>query len=92
MDDGRLEEIARRHGIVLMLKFGSAASGRTHPRSDVDIAILRERPDLPFRERAVLAHELQALVPEGDVDLALINRADPLFLKKPSRPLGGCIR
>ena len=82
MDTQRLEEIARKHGILLMLRFGSTVSGHTHPRSDLDIAVLLRRPALSFEELADLTHDVQALFPGQQVDLALINHADPLFLKK----------
>lgn len=74
--------LARKHGILLMLQFGSSVRGQTHARSDVDIAVLLERSPVSFREHAELLHDLQALFPEREVDLALINHADPLFLKK----------
>ena len=80
--DARLDEIARQHGIELILLFGSSVSGSVHPRSDVDLAVLLDRPSLPLREHAELAGELQRLFPDREVDLAVINRADPLFLKK----------
>lgn len=82
MDTLQLETIARRHGIVLLLQFGSTLTGRLHPRSDVDLAVLLDRPRLSLGELADLHHDLQRLVPEREVDLAVINRADPLFLKK----------
>jgi predicted nucleotidyltransferase len=82
MDQRGLEEIARRHDIELILEFGSVVTGRGHPRSDVDLAVLFDRPDVSLRELAQLAHELQSLYPEREVDVAVINRADPLFLKK----------
>ena len=81
-DHVRLDEIARRHGVVLMLVFGSAESGRQHPRSDLDIAVLLERPSPSFHELADLTHDVQTLFPREKLDLALINTADPLFLKQ----------
>lgn len=77
-----LETIAERHGILLVLRFGSSVSGKTHARSDVDIAVLLNRPGLSFQERADLLGDFQHLFPEQEVDLCLINHADPLFLKK----------
>ena len=77
-----LEEIARRHRIRLIVQFGSSVTGKTHARSDVDLAILLEGPPLPFGEHAELVHELQGLFPSQEVDLGFLNRADPLFLKK----------
>jgi predicted nucleotidyltransferase len=78
----RLDEIARRHDIDLILRFGSSVSGTLHPRSDVDLAVLLGRSTLSLREHAELAGELQGLFPDREVDLVLIDRADPLFLKK----------
>ena len=77
-----LKDIAQRHGIVLALRFGSSVTGRVHPNSDVDIAILLNRSAISLREHADLLQDLQSLFPEGEVDLALINHADPLFLTK----------
>jgi len=38
-----LAEIARRHGVELLLRFGSTAGGVTHAASDVDLAVLPRR-------------------------------------------------
>ena len=78
----RLKWVAEQHGIRLLLQFGSTVSGQVHPRSDVDLAILLERPSLSFQEYADLLHDLQSLFPDREVDLVLINQADPLLLKR----------
>jgi len=77
-----LKEIAQKHGIVLVLKFGSSVTGRTHPKSDVDLAVLLDRSTITLHEHAELLQSLQPLFPDRELDLALINHADPLFLKK----------
>jgi predicted nucleotidyltransferase len=77
-----LKDIAQKHGIVLVLKFGSSVTGRMHLRSDVDLAILLDRSTITLQEHAELLQSLQPLFPERELDLALINHADPLFLKK----------
>jgi predicted nucleotidyltransferase len=82
MDPRRLDEIARRHGVRLLLQFGSSVSGPTHPRSDLDLAALLERPGLDLAEFADLRADLVRLFPDRELDLAILNRADPLFLKK----------
>jgi predicted nucleotidyltransferase len=74
--------IAKRHGVLLALQFGSSVTGKTHGRSDVDVAVLLEHPELSFRQHADLLDDFQQLFPGADVDLAVINHADPLFLKK----------
>jgi len=77
-----LSAIAQKHGVILVLQFGSSVTGKTHGRSDVDIAVLLDRSNISFQERADLLGDIQRLFPEQEVDLALINHADPLFLKK----------
>lgn len=82
--DTALGEIAGRFELALIVQFGSTVGGPTHARSDVDVAVKRERgrPPLSFREHAELAHALGALFPGREVDLAALDRADPLFLKQ----------
>ena len=82
MAAGDLDRIARAYGIRLLLQFGSSVTGKVHPRSDVDLGVLLERPALTPAEHAELLHELQRLFPDHEVDLAILNHADPLFLKK----------
>jgi uncharacterized protein len=82
MDAASLETIGRRHGLRLLLQFGSTVDGLEHARSDLDLAVLVERPSLSLHEQADLLGDLQRVFPDREVDLAVINRADPLFLKK----------
>jgi predicted nucleotidyltransferase len=82
MDPETLEGIASRHGVELILEFGSMVSGQVHPRSDMDLAVIFGGPVPSFDKLADLQHELQALNPDREVDLAIINHADPLFLRK----------
>jgi len=82
MDPQRLGEIARRHGLELIVQFGSSVTGLMHPGSDVDVAVLyRQLPD-SYAELGDLQADLQALVPGRKVDLGVLNHADPLFLKQ----------
>lgn len=74
--------MARKHGIRLLLQFGSSVTGRVHPGSDVDFAVLLERVPDSFELEADLMADLQRLEPSRRADVALINRADPLLLKQ----------
>lgn len=76
------ERIAKRFNLRLILAFGSAISVRVQPQSDIDIAVLAEKSDLTMKDYSNLLFELQKLFPQREVDVALINQADPLFLKK----------
>jgi len=78
----RIENLARRTGIRLMLQFGSTVVGTCHPHSDVDIAVMFETGDVPLRLLIEISKELGELFPGKEIDLAVVNRADPLFLKK----------
>jgi hypothetical protein len=60
MEATDFDQIAKKHGIILILQFGSSVTGKVHARSDVD-----------------LLHDLQSRFPTQEVDLALLNRADP---------------
>jgi len=82
MDPQRLDEIARRHGIELIVQFGSSVSGLMHPGSDIDLAVLFRHVPESYAGLGDLEADLQALAPEREVDLGVLNRADPLFLKQ----------
>lgn len=82
MTDEALARIARRHGIRLILQFGSTVSGRTHERSDLDIAVLLDAPSATFRTLGEISADLQTAFPDREIDLAILNTADPLFLKR----------
>ena len=77
-----LEQIAQRHGIRLLLQFGSTVSGQVHERSDVDLGVLLDQPSLALRQYGDLEQDLHALFPGRKLDLAILNHADPLFLKQ----------
>jgi predicted nucleotidyltransferase len=82
VDYARLRAIADAHGILLLLQFGSTVSGPVRPDSDLDLAALVRHTPASFTEYARLDDDLQSLFPGQEVDLALLNRADPLFLRK----------
>lgn len=82
MDPQELARIADKHGIRLLLQFGSSVTGQMHAQSDVDFAVrLKRMPDSLLDEGELVA-DLQTLVKDRDVDVTFINRADPLLLKQ----------
>jgi predicted nucleotidyltransferase len=82
VEPDQLSDVASRHGIRLIVQFGSTVTGRTHSHSDIDIGVLLEHMPPGFGALADLQTDLQRLFPGQELDLALINRADPLFLKQ----------
>jgi predicted nucleotidyltransferase len=81
MDMVRLAEVAARHRVTLLLQHGSTVSGRVHAHSDLDIAALFEASDVSLADVAGLSADLQRLNPGREVHVAVLNHADPLFLK-----------
>jgi predicted nucleotidyltransferase len=82
MNPPDLADIAACHGLRLVLQYGSTVSGRTHARSDLDIAVLFEDHGASQADIAGLHADLQRLHGGREVDLAVLNHADPLFLKR----------
>ena len=64
------------------MQFGSTVIGSLHPRSDIDVGVLVADRDLPLQALLEIQHGLQQFFPDREVDMAVINRADPLLLKK----------
>ena len=79
----KLNRVAQKHAIDLILLFGSAVTGKQHPSSDLDIAVLFQKErSLSSAEYSELVHSLREIFPDQTIDLGIINHADPLFLKK----------
>ena len=57
-------------------------SGHAHSNSDLDLAALFDDDQASLASVGALSADLQELYPGQDVDVAVINHADPLFLKK----------
>lgn len=75
-----LPELARRHGIRLLVLFGSTVTGRRHPESDLDLAVLFDREpedETWLSEEAALQAELETtLRPSCPLQLVVMNGAD----------------
>lgn len=76
-----LAEAAEIFGFELLVAFGSQVTGSLHSQSDLDLAVLLKNPEISASEFAELQNSLQVLFQGTEVDLAILNHADPLFLK-----------
>jgi predicted nucleotidyltransferase len=81
VEDSTFDTIAQRYGAVLILQFGSTVRGLAHAGSDLDLAVLLDDANLSWRQHAEMHAEFQALFPEREVDLVVLNHADPLLLR-----------
>lgn len=77
----RLNQIAKKHKLRLLVAFGSVATGITHPQSDLDIAVSPVAPDLPHRRYMAIERDLTRVFPNHSIDLVVLAKADPLLLK-----------
>ena len=74
--------VSKRREIQAAYLFGSAASGRARPDSDLDVAVLLNRPILAIRSldyRLKLMTDLGAVLRRTDVDVVILNDAPPLL-------------
>jgi predicted nucleotidyltransferase len=74
--------IARRRGLALLVQYGSTVGGTPHERSDIDVGVLYDGPPPSLFDQGALIEDLQRCFPDRPVDLAVLDRADPLFLHK----------
>jgi predicted nucleotidyltransferase len=78
-DLGRLPEVFRSYPeIQAVYLFGSAAEGRAGPRSDLDVAIVSDRPRLREKRLDIVADLVRAGFDE--VDLVLIDEEGDLVM------------
>jgi predicted nucleotidyltransferase len=77
-----LGEIASRCNLILILQFGSTVTGKIHDRSDLDLAVQLDSFPVSLQTILEIQEALQVQFTGSKVDLAILNGADPLFLKK----------
>lgn len=79
---GKLVQVLDRDHVVAGMLFGSQASGKVGPLSDIDVAVWLD-PDLPREKLAVLRAELALAAVEAlgtdEVDVVVLNEAPPLL-------------
>jgi predicted nucleotidyltransferase len=77
-----IADVARNRGLSLVVLFGSVAANAARPDSDIDIAVKFADKDPGLPRILEVQEEISRLFPGREIDLSVINRADPLFLKK----------
>jgi len=79
IDKKLLEKIRKRHRLLLILLHGSQVDAKTHPESDVDIAVVRKNTSHKLKLLKLMKDLARALNTDR-VDLSDITHADPLLL------------
>ena len=79
----KIAKIANKFKLKLIVVFGSFANGKNRKDSDLDIAVLGLK-EVFFKEQIGLINEL-SLVFNKNVDLSVLNKANPLLLFQASK-------
>ncbi|MBI2514609.1 nucleotidyltransferase domain-containing protein [Candidatus Wolfebacteria bacterium] len=74
----KIEDIAARYQLKLVLLFGSQSSSEIHSESDFDIAYLRETP-MDFESENRLNYEFTGVFKKDRVDTVDIKKTPPLL-------------
>jgi len=77
-----IADMARKRGLSLVVLFGSVAANAARPDSDIDIAVKFGDGDSGLPRILEVQEEISGLFQGREVDLSVLDRADPLFMKK----------
>ena len=78
VEDSQLDDLAERIGAKLIIQFGSTVIGNEHRQSDLDVGVLLGRQPT-FEDLSTSSTQLQKQFPGRDVDIAVLDSADPLL-------------
>lgn len=76
-----IKTVAERYGLDFVVLFGSQATGKTHAKSDVDIAYLPP-VNFSFDEDGQIYLDIVGLVRREDLDLINLRKVSPLLQKQ----------
>ena len=82
VQDAIVSCVSQKRYIDAAYIFGSVATGRVRPNSDIDIAVLlndHTSPGKRFNYRLRLIEDLGAALRRSDVDVVILNDATPLL-------------
>ena len=77
----KIDEVGRKYRLRFILIHGSYATGKMRTGSDLDIALLGEKP-IEFEELLVIRSDLAEIFgdnPQRELDVKSLHKVDPLF-------------
>lgn len=77
----KIKKLAEKYNLSLVLLFGSQASGKTHPQSDVDLAFVAEK-SISLKDIARMQNEFSEKLEIKNLEMVALNNAHPLLLKQ----------
>ncbi len=73
------KEIGAKYGLSFVALFGSQATGRTHQKSDIDIAVIRKQP-ISFDEKLRIIGDFSDRLKREDVEIIDMASASPTLM------------
>lgn len=73
-----IAELARKHNLEFVALFGSQATGRLHPKSDIDIAVISREPINRLR----LMTEFSDIFECADVEVVNLSNVSPTLMRE----------
>lgn len=73
----KIAEIAKKYSLDFVVIFGSQATGRTHPKSDVDIGVISHEEV----DRIKLMNEMDTVFGRNDVTVVDLSTASPTLMR-----------
>ena len=81
IDREKIRAVAEKYDLEFVVLFGSQATGRTHPKSDVDLAYFPP-PIFPFDHESKLYLDMVEAIRKNEIDIINLKRASSLLLKQ----------
>ena len=75
-DKKKIAVIAKKHGLALVVLFGSQVSGHTHRQSDIDIGYLAAR-SIDYREAHAITENLMRVFQNTNIELVNLGAVPP---------------
>ncbi len=75
-----IAEIAHKYDLDMVVLFGSQATGRTHPKSDIDIGYTSSQ-SIELDTRFEVGNDISKLLSRDDIELVDLRRVSPLMKK-----------
>lgn len=73
-----IAKIAEKYELKLVVLYGSQATGKARPNSDIDIAVLGKRR-VDFEKQIDLIGEFTSLFETDEIDVKTLHNTNPLF-------------
>ena len=78
MSKPEIDHIARKYNLLLVILYGSQASGEVRKESDIDIAVLGARP-IPLEQLIDLNNEFAEIFKVKEIDVKSLHNTNSLF-------------